>query len=154
MRVVMDEGGQPVQEKTDRRTGKVYRYPVAAGKVPEDWWTDIETLNRGDAERTGWPTQKPVRLLERIIGAASAPDALVADWFCGSGTTAVAARRLGRRFLCVDAAPEAIACAAARLGEAAGVAIDYWPNSSRNEPPRPPSGAPAGAGAASGVLRP
>ena len=142
MRVVVGDDGQPVQEKTDRRTGKVYRYPVAAGKVPEDWWTDIETLNRGDAERTGWPTQKPVRLLERIIGAASAPGALVADWFCGSGTTAVAARRLGRGFVCVDAAPEAIACAAARLD--GGVTIDYLPNSSRNEPPRPASAPVAG----------
>jgi DNA modification methylase len=149
MRVVAGADGQPVQEKTDRRTGKVYRYPVAAGKVPEDWWTDIETLNRGDAERTGWPTQKPVRLLERIVAAASAPGALVADWFCGSGTTAVAACRLGRRFLAVDFAPEAIACAAARL-RGADLEVDYWPNSSRNEPPRPASP----AGPASGVLSP
>jgi len=65
MRVVLD-GETPVQEKTDRRTGRVYRYPVPAGKVPEDWWTDIETLNHSDRERVGWPSQKPERLVERI----------------------------------------------------------------------------------------
>jgi DNA modification methylase len=115
MRTVRGPDGELVQEKTDRRTGKVYRYPVAAGKIPEDWWTDIETLNRGDRERTGWPTQKPERLLSRIIGAASAPGALVADWFCGSGTTAVVAQRLGRRFIAVDREAHAVALAAGRL---------------------------------------
>jgi DNA modification methylase len=115
MRVVRAADGAMIQEKTDRRTGKVYRYPVSAGKVPEDWWTDIEILNQSDRERTGWPTQKPERLLERIIAAASAEGALVADWFCGSGTTAIAAQRLGRRFLIADCAAEAVACARDRL---------------------------------------
>jgi DNA modification methylase len=118
MRVVRTAEGDLVQEKTDRRTGKVYRYPVADGKVPEDWWIDIEILNQSDRERTGWPTQKPERLLERLIRAASAEDGLVADWFCGSGTTAIAAQRLGRRFLVVDRAAAAVACAAERLATA------------------------------------
>jgi DNA modification methylase len=118
MRVVRGPDGEPVQEKTDRRTGRVYRYPVAAGKVPEDWWVDIETLNRGDAERTGWPTQKPERLLERIVAAASDPGALVVDPFAGSGTTAVVAQRLGRRFIAIDAAGDAISLARARLARA------------------------------------
>ncbi|HEU5060173.1 MAG TPA: site-specific DNA-methyltransferase [Kofleriaceae bacterium] len=120
MRAVRGPGGELVQEKTDRKTGKVYRYPVAAGKVPEDWWTDIETLNRGDRERTGWPTQKPERLLERIVAAAAAPGALVADWFAGSGTTAVVAQRMGRRFLAVDRERGAFELAAARLARAGG----------------------------------
>jgi len=115
MRVVTGPDGELVQEKTDRKTGKVYRYPVAAGKVPEDWWADIETLNRADRERTGWPTQKPERLLTRIIEAASAPGAVVADFFCGSGTTALIAQRSGRRFLAVDVTADAINCAAERL---------------------------------------
>src|SRR5690606_24442315 len=118
MRTVRGPDGALVQEKTDRRTGKVYRYPLASGKVPEDWWTDIETLNRGDRERTGWPTQKPERLLARIIAAASPPGALVADWFAGSGTTAVVAQRLGRRFVAVDREEAAIRLAAARLERA------------------------------------
>ena len=115
MRVVLDEDGRRVQEKTDRRTGKVYRYPVADGKVPEDWWTDIETLNHSDAERTGWPSQKPERLLARIITAVTRDGDAVADWFVGSGTTAVVAQRTGRRFLVADAAADAIAITTARL---------------------------------------
>ena len=122
MRLVRDAAGALVQEKTDRRTGRVYRYPVARGKVPEDWWTDIETLNRGDRERCGWPTQKPERLLERIVTAASAPAARVADWFAGSGTTAVVAQRLGRRFVAVDCEAGAVRLAGRRLA-AAGAAL-------------------------------
>ena len=104
-----------VQEKTDRRTGRVYRYPVTAGKVPEDWWTDIETLNHSDRERTGWPSQKPERLVERIVRAVTAPGDRVADWFAGSGTTPAVAQRLGRRFLAVDRDAAAVAICERRL---------------------------------------
>lgn len=104
-----------VQEKTDKKTGRVYRYPVAAGKVPEDWWTDVETLNHSDAERTGWPSQKPERLIERVISAVSRPGDRIGDWFAGSGTTAAVAQRLGRRFVVVDREPAAIAVVAKRL---------------------------------------
>jgi DNA modification methylase len=115
MRVVESPDG-PVQEKTDRKTGRVYRYPVAAGKVPEDWWTDIETLNHSDRERTGWPSQKPERLIERIVLATTQPGDRVADWFAGSGTTAAVAHRLGRRFVVADAERAAISIIARRLG--------------------------------------
>jgi len=104
-----------VQEKTDRKTGRVYRYPVSAGKVPEDWWSDIETLNHSDRERTGWPSQKPERLVERVLGAVTRPGDRVADWFVGSGTTAAVAQRLGRRFVAVDREPAAIALCTKRL---------------------------------------
>ena len=114
MRVVT-EGGAPVQEKTDKKTGRVYRYPVAAGKVPEDWWVDIETLNHSDRERTGWPSQKPGRLIERILRAVTEPGDRVADWFSGSGTTAAVAQRLARGFLAVDREPEAIDLVRTRL---------------------------------------
>lgn len=115
MRVVLD-GGRPVQEKTDRKTGRVYRYPIAAGKVPEDWWTDIETLNHSDRERTGWPSQKPERLVERIVRATTAPGDRVADWFAGSGTTAAVAHRLGRRYVVAEAEAGAVAIIRERLG--------------------------------------
>ena len=104
-----------VQEKTDRKTGKIYRYPVAAGKVPEDWWTDIETLNHSDRERTGWPSQKPERLIERIVQAVTVPGNRVGDWFAGSGTTAAVAQRLGRGFVTVDREPAAIDLCVTRL---------------------------------------
>jgi DNA modification methylase len=115
MRVVTGEDGQPVQEKTDRKTGRVYRYPVSLGKVPEDWWTDIETLNHSDRERIGWPSQKPERLVERILSAVTIPGNRVADWFVGSGTTAAVAQRIGRRFVAFDREPSAISLATTRL---------------------------------------
>jgi site-specific DNA-methyltransferase (adenine-specific) len=115
MRIVDDGAGGAVQEKTDRRTGRVYRYPVAAGKIPEDWWTDIETLNHSDRERVGWPSQKPQRLLERILNAVTRPGDRVVDWFAGSGTTAAVAQRLDRRFVTFDREPGAIAVCRARL---------------------------------------
>jgi DNA modification methylase len=114
MRVVLD-GDVPVQEKTDRKTGRVYRYPVSAGKVPEDWWTDIETLNHSDRERIGWPSQKPERLVERIVQAVTRPGDRIADWFVGSGTTAAVAQRLARRFVAFDREPAAIEICLARL---------------------------------------
>jgi DNA modification methylase len=104
-----------VQEKTDKKTGRVYRYPVAAGKVPEDWWVDVETLNHSDTERTGWPSQKPERLIARILEAVTQPGDRVADWFAGSGTTAAVAQRLGRRFVVADREEAAVAIMKTRL---------------------------------------
>jgi DNA modification methylase len=115
MKLVRDGAGNAIQEKRDRKSGRVYRYPVHEGKVPEDYWTDIETLNRSDRERTGWPTQKPEKLLARIIQATTRPGDLVADFFCGSGTTGVVAQKLGRRFLLADASPDAVAITRRRL---------------------------------------
>lgn len=102
MRLKVDADGREYQEKTDRKSGKVYRYYVDEGKIPEDYWTDIEQLNREDAERVGYDTQKPERLLERIIAASSNPGSIVADFFVGSGTTAAVAERLGRRWIASD----------------------------------------------------
>jgi site-specific DNA-methyltransferase (adenine-specific) len=87
---------------------------AARGKLPTDvWWCTIVPTN--GRERTGYPTQKPERLLERIVRASSNPGDLVLDFFGGSGTTAVVAKRLGRRYLLVDNNPEAIAISARRL---------------------------------------
>ena len=102
MRVKVDEDGREYQEKTDKKSGKVYRYYVDEGKIPNDYWTDIEQLNREDSERVGYATQKPERLLERIIAASSNKDSLICDFFGGSGTTAAVAERLGRRWITCD----------------------------------------------------
>ncbi len=72
------------------------------GKVPEDWWY-FPVVARMHNERTGYPTQKPEALLERIIKASSNEGDLVADFFSGSGTTALVAAKLGRRFIATDA---------------------------------------------------
>ncbi len=84
------------------------------GKVPEDWWY-FPVVARLHSERTGYPTQKPEALLERVILASSNPGDLVADFFCGSGTSAVVAARLGRRFLAGDITWRAIHTSRARL---------------------------------------
>lgn len=72
------------------------------GKVPEDWWVDIQRAARYPGELVGYPTQKSEKLLERIIKASSKPGDLVFDCFMGSGTTQVVALKLGRRFIGAD----------------------------------------------------
>jgi site-specific DNA-methyltransferase (adenine-specific) len=84
------------------------------GKVPEDWWY-FPVVARLHHERTGYPTQKPEALLERIIRASSNSGDLVADFFCGSGTTPRVAARLGRRFLAGDVSARAIHTTRSRL---------------------------------------
>ena len=66
-----------------------------------DWW-DISIINPNAAERLGYPTQKPLALLERIVAAASDPGDVVLDPFCGCGTTIDAAQALGRRWIGID----------------------------------------------------
>ncbi len=84
------------------------------GKLPTDtWWHTIVPTN--GAEKTGYPTQKPLGILRRIVQASSRPGALVLDFFAGSGTTGVAALELGRRFLLVDNNPEALEVMARRF---------------------------------------
>ena len=80
-----------------------------------DVWTDIPSLNNMALERTGYPTQKPLALLERIIAASSAPGDVVLDPFCGSGTTLAAAEKLGRQWIGMDRSPTALKAAAERM---------------------------------------
>jgi len=87
---------------------------LARGKVPEDWWY-FPVVARLHNERTGYPTQKPEALLERIILASSNPGDLVADFFCGSGTTPLVAARTGRRFLAADETLRAVHTTRKRL---------------------------------------
>lgn len=89
------------------------------GKVPEDWWY-FPVVARLHSERTGYPTQKPESLMERIILASSNPGDIVADFFAGSGTTAVVAARLGRRFIVSDAQWRAIHTTKTRFVQDAG----------------------------------
>jgi site-specific DNA-methyltransferase (adenine-specific) len=95
---------------------------AARGKLPTDtWWQTI--VPPGGAERTGYPTQKPVAVLRRIVAASCPAGGLVADFFAGSGTAGAAALELGRRFLLVDSNPQAVAVMAKRLGGEAGVDV-------------------------------
>jgi DNA modification methylase len=83
-----------------------------------DVW-EIPSLNNMAAERTGYPTQKPEALLERLLLAASRPGDLVLDPFCGSGTLPAVAARLGRRFIACDVSPAATDLTRRRLTAAA-----------------------------------
>ena len=84
------------------------------GKVPEDWWY-FPVVARLHNERTGYPTQKPQVLLERIIKASSNPGDLVADFFCGSGTMPLVAATLDRRFIAADTTFRAVHTTRSRL---------------------------------------
>ena len=86
------------------------------GKVPEDWWY-FPVVARLHGERVGYETQKPVSLVQRIVAASSAPGDTVLDLFAGSGTTAVAAAKLGRSAVLCDSNPIAIEKSLIRLGQ-------------------------------------
>ncbi|MDP9237532.1 MAG: site-specific DNA-methyltransferase [Chloroflexota bacterium] len=114
-----NEQGRRYQDKLVKATGKYYRYYLDEPKIPEDWWTDINSLQSQSSERIGYPTQKPEALIERIIVASTRVGDLVADFFIGGGTTAVAAQKTGRRWLACDQSRVAVAITADRLARVA-----------------------------------
>jgi DNA modification methylase len=85
------------------------------GKLLEDWWTDITPVGRIANEDLKFPTQKPEKLLRRIIDTCCPPGGLVADFFCGSGTTLAVAEKLGRRWIGCDLGRWAIHVSRKRL---------------------------------------
>jgi len=112
------------REKSYNRGRKPYRF---AG-VPEfedengwytvvgmkDWW-EIDMVGRTSGERVNYSTQKPLRLLERVVEACCPADGVVADFFCGSGTAVVAAEKLGRGWIACDESAEAVRLTRERL---------------------------------------
>ncbi len=84
------------------------------GQTVQNLWADIKMTKSG-AERLGYPTQKPIALLERIINASSDPGDVVLDPFCGCGTAIVAAQKLGRQWLGIDVTPIATSLIQKRL---------------------------------------
>lgn len=113
MRRAVDEDGRSY--RAIMSAGKEYRYYDDEPAYPGDVWDDISHLQQKDPQRTGYETQKPLKLLERIIRCASQEGDLVCDLFSGSGTTALAAAQLGRRFLCVDQSALSLSVAGKRL---------------------------------------
>ena len=137
MKVIKDENGVEWQEKTDKKSGKKYRYPL--DKVADDYWTDIEQLNREDKERIGYPTQKPEKLLERIIASVTNENDVVADFFCGGGTTPIVAQKMNRKWIACDQSRVAVAVTQGRLetfhektegqqtlSEIPDTSVEYW----------------------------
>lgn len=93
---------------------------AARGKLPTDtWWHTIVPTRGG--ERTGYPTQKPLGILRRIVQASSRPGDVVLDFFAGSGTTGAAALELGRRFHLIDENVEALEVMARRFADVDGI---------------------------------
>jgi site-specific DNA-methyltransferase (adenine-specific) len=106
--------------------GLVSKEKAELGKTPTDvWWhTIVPTSGR---EKTGYPTQKPLGILNRIIKVHTAPGDVVLDFFAGSGTTGDAAARHGRGFVLVDDNPEAVTIAAARLAAFEPICVGFGP---------------------------
>ena len=101
------------------RPGNVPRYKryldEQKGKRLNNIWVDIPNLTARSKERIGYPTQKPIALLERIIGASSNPSDMVLDPFCGCATTCVAAEQLQRRWIGIDLSPKSYELVQSRL---------------------------------------
>lgn len=101
---------------------------AARGKLPTDtWWHTIVPTN--GKERTGYPTQKPLGILTRILQASSNPGDTVLDFFAGSGTVGAACLELGRRFILIDNNPQAMQVMARRFAGVPGIEwIGYPPS--------------------------
>lgn len=118
MKLGIDENGREYEEKKDATTGKVYRWYFDDGRLPFDYWTDIQFINWEAKERIGYPTQKPETLLERIIKVSTNEGDIVADFFCGGGTTPTVAQKLNRRWIACDQSRIAVAITADRITNA------------------------------------
>jgi site-specific DNA-methyltransferase (adenine-specific) len=119
-----DAEGRRYRERTIG--GRTYRYYADEGRAIGSVWTDCPAMIANtplQQESTGYPTQKPRKLLERIVRASSREGGLVVDPFCGSGTTLVAAAGLGRTFVGCDIGELAIETTSSRLA-AEGVAFE------------------------------
>lgn len=114
-----------------RSGGKIYTYYDDEPVYPGDVWDDVSHMQQKDPQRTGYDTQKPLRLLERVIHCATRPGDLVMDLFAGSGTTLAAAHQLGRPFVGVDSSPLSLYTVRRRLAQAP---MEYLAESSQGEP--------------------
>ena len=101
-RIIRKQDGAPRLDGLKR-----YVDPATAGQKLQNLWIDIERVTNTGRERTGWPTQKPVALYERIVRASTRPGDVVLDPFAGCSTTLVAAENLGRRWIGIDIDPRA-----------------------------------------------
>jgi len=106
IKLVNDRGGTSIDGK---------ERDIVRGAHMVDWWVDMNALQTWSPERTGYPTQKPEKLLERIILASSNKGDIILDIFCGCGTTLATADRLGRKWIGVDISPSAVSLIKRRL---------------------------------------
>ena len=113
------------KDGTPRLDGRKVFLDEKKGKPVSDVWTDVERIGNTSSERLGYPTQKPVALLERIIQASSNPGDVVLDPFCGCGTTIDAAEKLGREWIGIDVTQLAISLIKNRLQDTYGRRLKF-----------------------------
>ena len=106
------------------------------GKLADNVWTDIPPINSQAKERIGYPTQKPLALLERIIKASSNEGDMVLDPFCGCATACVAADKLGRKWVGIDISPKAVELVNMRLQQSMGSLFHHGYVTARTDIPR------------------
>ena len=133
----LDAEGRIWYPASKRNRPRVKRYlSENPGQIPGNIWTDIPPLATHAKERIGYPTQKPLALLERIIKASSNPGDVVLDPFCGCATACVAAEQLGRRWLGIDISPKAVELVNMRLQQAMGNLFHHRLVTARTDIPR------------------
>ena len=106
------------------------------GNVVDNIWTDIPPINSQAKERIGYPTQKPLALLERIIKASSNEGNIVLDPFCGCATACIAADKLGRKWVGIDISPKAVELVNMRLQQTMGSLFHHGYVTARTDIPR------------------
>jgi len=117
----LDATGRIAWPKKPNGMPEYKRYLDEVPGIPmQDVWADLAPINARAAERLGYPTQKPLALLDRLIMASSSPGDIVLDPFCGCGTTIAAAQRLDRRWIGIDITHLAIGLIKTRLTDAFG----------------------------------
>jgi len=118
----LDTSGRIHWPKKEGGMPRLKMYPEDLPGIPlQDIWLDISVMHNLSAERLGYPTQKPLALLERILAASSNPGDVVLDPFCGCGTTIAAAQRMGRQWIGIDVTHLSIALQKYRLADAFGL---------------------------------
>lgn len=126
-RLEVDEDGRKYRlvygTKNKNGETKYYKYYLDEGKVPEDYWVDINSIQSGSKERMGYPTQKPEALLERIIKASSVEGDVILDAYCGCGTTITVAERLKRKWIGIDITYHSISLMLKRLTDSFGESV-------------------------------
>ena len=123
MKIEIDNDGREWQVKKDKKTGRIYRYPIDEGALCPDWWTKLPSLNRSAKERLGYPTQKPLALLQRVIKASSKARDIVFDPFAGCATTLIAAQAEGREWAGIDLSEKAVDLVKHRVRDLTAVPI-------------------------------
>jgi DNA modification methylase len=108
-RILLRKDGMP------RKRCRIVFLDELPGVPLQSWWGDIAPIAGGALERLGYPTQKPLSLLERIIKSSSNENDIVLDAFCGCGTALIAAQNLGRQWIGIDVSPTACRVMAKRL---------------------------------------